>query len=396
MIYADLIMQSRPWEQLTAARESDRLAHAYLFHGPPGVGKEAHAIELAAVVNCKRPVTAGACGTCDSCRKMATLQHPDVQIVVPLPRRNPIGKSDPPLKALKPADIEELALQLGRKGSDPYAKIALADAQSILINSVRELRRLAALKSAEGGRRVILIFDAERLNHPGPAAANALLKLLEEPPPDTVIVLVTARPNLLLETLRSRCVALYFPALAADEAASYLTGKFGADRETAMMVVQATAGNLQLARSLLASDPDGNITRLVDELLEGLLQPRPQKWQQLVTDLVSMNRQNKAELGFRLHLLQLWLRDLMLLARVDAAAGLVFEERREELLAQLGRFPQADWGMATGFVEDALSMLERNINPTLVFTNMFLDIRQAMRGREPAEAGVLVRVGHAV
>ena len=92
----------------------------------------------------------------------------------------------------------------------------------------------------------------------------------------------------------------------------------------------------------------------------------------------------------------LWLRDLMLLARVDAAAGLVFEERRDELLTQLARFPQADWGMATGFVEDALSMLERNINPTLVFTNMFLDIRQAMRGREPAGAGVLVQVGHTV
>ena len=379
-----------------AARRSDRLAHAYLFHGPSGVGKEAHAIELAAVVNCQQPQESGACGSCDSCRKMASLQHPDVQIVVPLPRRNPISKNDPPLKALKPADIEELALQLGRKGSDPYAKIALDGAQSILINSVRELRRIAALKPAEGGRRVILIFDAERLNHPGPAAANALLKLLEEPPPGTVIILVTARPNLLLETLRSRCVALYFPALAEDDAAAYLTGKFGVDRETATMVVQATAGNLPLARSLLAANPDGNLTRLVDELLEGLLKLRPQKWQLLVTELAGMHRQNKAELGFRLQLLQLWLRDLMLLAMVDAPAGLVFKQRQSELQAQLARFPQADWGLATGFVEEAQALLERNINPTLVFTNMFLDIRQAMRGRVPIEAGNLVQVGKAV
>ena len=226
MIYADLIEQPRPWDQLMAARQSGRVAHAYLFHGPAGSGKEAYAIEFAAVLNCQQPQSEGACGICASCRKMIMLQHGDVQVVVPLPRRNAIGKKDSPLKALKPADIEELSAQLQRKGSDPYAKIALDGAQSILINSVRELRRNAVLSPVEGGRRVVLIFDAERLNHPGPAAANALLKLLEEPPPGTVIILVTSRPNLLPETLRSRCVALFFPAVELGLAAAYLAGKF--------------------------------------------------------------------------------------------------------------------------------------------------------------------------
>ncbi|MQY63405.1 MAG: hypothetical protein GH143_03750, partial [Calditrichaeota bacterium] len=190
MIYSDLILHSGQWGRLVEAFGQGRLAHAYLFYGPAGSGKEGHAIELAALVNCQVPgkdgalrqAQDGACGRCPSCRKVQGLQHPNLQLVVPLPRRVPITKKDPPLKALKPADLEDLTDQLASKARDPYFPVRLKGAQSILINSVRELRRTTYLKPGERGWRTILIFEAEKLCTGEGAAANALLKLLEEPP----------------------------------------------------------------------------------------------------------------------------------------------------------------------------------------------------------------------
>ncbi|MCK4578439.1 MAG: hypothetical protein KAU50_06595, partial [Candidatus Marinimicrobia bacterium] len=97
MIYPDLRLHTNLWERLSTTFLQGRLGHAYLFYGPAGSGKEAHAIELAALVNCKQPSVEGACGRCPSCIKMKTLQHPNLQLVVPLPRRNPVEKRDDPL-----------------------------------------------------------------------------------------------------------------------------------------------------------------------------------------------------------------------------------------------------------------------------------------------------------
>lgn len=389
MIYPDLVLQQSPWERLLAAHRAQRLAHAHLFYGPAGSGKEGHAIELAAALNCHNLGQDGACGKCPSCRKMVTLQHPDLQIIVPLPRRNAIKKDDPPLKALKPADIEDLTNQLAAKGADPYQKIALDGAQSILINSIRELRRLVALKPVEGGTRIILIFDADKLAGNNVAAANALLKLLEEPPPATVLVLVTDRHNLLPETIHSRCVKAYFPALPTAEAAGYLVKKYGLKPDGAEVVVKAAAGNLHLARQVVASGHTDEPLEVVDDLLAALMQPKPTGWQQVISDMAVLYRRQPAELRFRLQLLQLWLRDLMVLANTGQTKYLVFPQKLADIQVQLENFPRAGWGTAAMAIESAQRLLERNINPTLVITNLILDIRLAMRGRETAPAGGL-------
>ncbi|MFC1618997.1 hypothetical protein ACFL45_03535, partial [Candidatus Neomarinimicrobiota bacterium] len=247
MIYPNLIPHQSQWQRLVTAFRQERLAHAYLFYGPAGSGKEGHAIELAAMVNCLQPAESGfegACGKCSSCAKARTMQHPNIQLVVPLPRRNPITKEDPPLKALKQGDLDDLTGQIATKAQDPYFKIKLVGAQSILINSVRELRRTAYLKPGEPGWRVILVFEAEKLCYPQPAAANALLKLLEEPPDWTVFILVTDRPHLLLDTIRSRCLGLHFPQLATEDVAAYLQTHHELGEVDAGILAQVTGGNL--------------------------------------------------------------------------------------------------------------------------------------------------------
>ena len=379
MIYSDLIPHQNQWQRLVTAFRQERLAHAYLFYGPAGSGKEGHAIELAGMINCRQPAPDGfdgACGECPSCAKLHTLQHPNIQIVVPFPRRNPITRDDPPLKALKQSDVDDLTEQIAAKARDPYFKIGLQGAQSVLINSVRELRRTAYLKPGEPGWRVILIFEAEKLCYPQPAAANALLKLLEEPPEWTIFILVTDRPHLLLDTIRSRCLGLHFPQLPPDEVAAWLSDRHGLETDEALVLARATGGNLSLARQL--AEEEGSQLASANELIGNLLADRPAGWQKMVNDLALLRRRSLLEFTHRMQLLQLWLRDLMVLRKTGDHNRLVFKARVEDLGRNLDAWPEADWGSTAAILEMVMSDLERNINPTLVLTNMILDVRKAI------------------
>lgn len=392
MIYSDLISQPEQWNRLVEAYDRERLAHAYLFYGPAGSGKEGHAIELAALVNCtgngksesllsasdgsSRTAKDGACGCCPSCQKVQVLQHPNIQLVVPLPRHVAITKDDSPLKALTPADLDDLTNQIAVKAGDPYFTIHLKGAQSILINSVRELRRTAYLKPGEWGWRVILIFEAEKLCTGEGAAANALLKLLEEPPDRTIFILVTNRPHLLLDTIKSRCLGLYFPALDLDQVSGYIVKQCGLDEEQARILARVTGGNLIQARQL--ADSSVEPLRKLEELVGDLLAAEPSHWQHQVADLARLCRSQSLEFTYHMQLLQMWLRDLMVLNKTGDGGQITFASHITELRQCLNTWPHADWAAASATIEPTLSNLERNINPTLALTNMILSLREAI------------------
>ena len=383
MIYSDLILHNDQWRRLVESFNRGRLAHAYLFYGPAGSGKEAHAVELAALANCLEPGENGACGQCPSCRKVQGLQHPNIQLVVPLPRSVAITKNDPPLKALKPADLDDLTDQIASKARDPYFRIRVKGAKSILINSIRELRRIAYLKPGERGWRTILIFEADKLCTGEGAAANALLKLLEEPPQWTVFVLVTDRPHLLLPTIRSRCLGLYFPQLTNDQVAGYLIAQHDLEEEQARILAQATGGNLPQAR--LAAGQARQLAEAgeeplhdLEELTGSLLAVEPTHWHRLVNALAILHRSSSLKFTYRLQLLQSWLRDLMVLQKTGDEGKIVFTQRLTGLRRSLEAWPDADWGAAAAAIEQVLAHLERNINPTLALTNMILDVREAI------------------
>lgn len=379
MHYNSLIIQHQQWSRLQTAFQANRLGHAYLFHGPAGSGKEAHAVELAALVNCHEPTDEGACGHCPSCLKMATFQHPNLHVIVPLPRSSNIKKDDPPLKALSTAEIESLTQQLIQKGGDPYSKIIMKGAQSILINSVRELRRLTNLKATERGWQCFLIFEAERLAYPNHAAANALLKLLEEPPPKTLFVLVTDRQYLLLETIRSRCLGLFFPQLSVRVVSQYLTSLHGLNDDDARILAQVTSGNLAQAREIAISG--GEQLEAVYDLVRTLISRTPKSWQAIVNDLANTRRHKSDEFSFRMQLLQLWLRDLMVLQKTGNAERTIFSHKVDLQRRHLMEFPNSDWGTACQVVTQTQQLLERNMNPTLALANMILEMRIAMRNK---------------
>ncbi len=169
--FGALVGQDSVIEALRRALDDNRLPHALLFHGPVGVGKATCAGILAQALNCSVGGFKDACGTCVSCRKMARGLHPDIIWMTPEGKGGQIK-------------VERIRKEIIDKvGFRPY----------------------------EGRRRVVMIDDAHRLNA---SAQNSLLKTLEEPPPSSLIVLVTPAPESLLPTVRSRCQPLRFRTLA--------------------------------------------------------------------------------------------------------------------------------------------------------------------------------------
>ena len=194
--------QKETWKQL--AGKLDRLPHALLLHGAPGVGKLALAERFAQLLLCEKPGQgSGPCGACPGCRWFLGGNHPDVRILEP----------------------EAVALALGRaaamveeEGEEDKAKDAKASLQ-IKIGQTRALAGFVNVGSHRGGRRVAIIHPAEDMNT---ATANSLLKSLEEPPPGALFLLVSHRPARLLPTIRSRCVPVPVPLPEPKAAAAWL------------------------------------------------------------------------------------------------------------------------------------------------------------------------------
>lgn len=222
-----------------------RLPQSLLFHGPEGVGKERLALWVASLILCEeeeRP-----CGRCRSCRHVDGLTHPDAHWFFPLPR--PKGVSNHKLREkLEEARFEALGQRregVSRGGpGDPSAAIYLA--------AVEEIRSRAARRPAMADHAVYVIGDAERMvpQAASPEAANAFLKLLEEPPEDTFLLLTSSRPAELLPTIRSRLMAVRVGALLEEEIAEFLSAWTDVPSPGVAEIARRSRGSVGRALSL--------------------------------------------------------------------------------------------------------------------------------------------------
>jgi DNA polymerase-3 subunit delta' len=201
---------------LAMAVASGRLPQVMLLTGPGGVGKQRLALWLAQRVLCSE-AAGEPCGRCTNCRRVLDLAHPDVHWLVPIPRPK-AGDGDKQVE--EAAESLEAAMAERRKAGSWTVPDGLS---SHGIASARWLQRRASMKAAESGWRVFIIGRAERLvpQESSPEAANALLKLLEEPPERALFVLTTAEPGLVLPTIRSRTVPLRMSRLPDADVAAY-------------------------------------------------------------------------------------------------------------------------------------------------------------------------------
>lgn len=204
MTFSRILGHNRQKDILRRAVASKRLAHAYLFEGPEGIGKRLMALALVRAVFC---LEGTGCGACAACRKVDHNNHPDLHIMEP-------------------------------------------EGASIKIEQVRDIQKELSFRPLEAPRKACLIDGAEKMN---PAAGNALLKTLEEPTGSTLLILLTSRPDAVLATIRSRCQRLPFSRLPQEEVSSVLRERLEVNETQGHILAAMSEGSFKKA---LGKDKD--------------------------------------------------------------------------------------------------------------------------------------------
>jgi DNA polymerase-3 subunit delta' len=252
--------------RLSEAVRSGRLPQVLVISGPPGVGKQRLALWLSQLVLCERRKSEP-CGRCRACRLVDGLAFADLHWFVPIPR----PKAADPDKAIGEA-AEAIAEVMEERRSKPLYGPPDGMASHSMA-TVRLLHQRAALTSVEGGARIFIIGDAERLvpQESSQEAANALLKLLEEPPVGSLFILTTVDPGLMLPTVRSRSVPVRLGPLSDDDVRSFLETQLrpipSAD-ELGQRIASAVGS---IGRALAQGEEAGKAQQAARQLLEAVL-----------------------------------------------------------------------------------------------------------------------------
>ena len=283
MALKDIIGQERAINILQGCIAKKRIPHAMLFAGDEGIGKRLTAINFAKTLNCQKevmksslphfPASLDSCGQCPSCLKIDKGNHPDVFIV-------------------------------GPEG----------DAGQIKVSVIRELERAFSYKPFEGNYKVAVIDNAETMNG---EAANAFLYTLEAPPSQSILVLISSRPDMLLPTIRSRCQRISFTPLPIYKMADVLQKKFkDLDHERSLLLSTLSGGRpgYALNENLLAQrDGSFNILQLMLNRFE------------------EDSRDSKTSMEEWLDWVQVWLRDMAVFKATERADLLINKDREGEI-----------------------------------------------------------------
>jgi DNA polymerase-3 subunit delta' len=317
-------------QRLAALLKKGTLPHAMLFTGLAGVGKKDAALTLAMACNCRRPRSdperdpVWPCGTCPACRKIRSGVHPDIIQIRP---------------------------------SGPFIRIA----------AIRDLVHTASMKPYEARYRVAILTDAQRMN---PEAGNALLKLLEEPPEQTLILLTALQISDLLPTIVSRCQHIRFRPIARDRLAKILTEDHGIEKKRAEVLAAAAEGSLERALTMSQNRWEEHRNGWIGAF-ENLFSA-PVSGKLAFSEMLAADRNHLDE---TLALLKCWIRDL---AVYPHRPHLVVNRDLADRIRQEGR--RYSVKQLVGFL-DALERAQRrisaNANPRLALETMTLELTDA-------------------
>ena len=249
VFFKDIIGQRGVIEQLRRSVDENRLAHALLITGPRGNGKLPIAIALANYLMCGKG-QGDACGACPACVKLRKYIHSDLHFVFPV--KNKGGSSDS--KSVSDDYIAEWREQLLKNPYFSYedwlVKLNLDNQQPMIYERESgEILHKLSLQAREGGWKVVIIWLPEKMNETG---ANKLLKIIEEPPKDTLFLLVSEEPDKIIGTIQSRTQRVEIPRITQEDMENALQARMGLTFEDAKMIAQQSAGNWEQAEELLS------------------------------------------------------------------------------------------------------------------------------------------------
>jgi len=427
MSFATVVGHNQPIDILRRAVAEGRVATAYLFVGPPNVGKTLVATEFARAVNCERlpaeatPEQVEACGECHNCVRIGQENHPDLHVLRPavaIDVRQPTAEDlleDREALDQEAADEDERDAARVRTAKQKVY-LELPDAL-IQTERVHDTIRYAYAKPALGRRKVVIVVSTDTMND---EAANRLLKTLEEPPPDTTFVLTTARPDHLLPTIVSRCQVVRFHAMAhaalraalgerfpdadpamLDAATAMAGGRYGRARRLidAPELVELRAGLLDLA----ARTGDAQLVECL--ALGERLMAMPEAWWAATEQAEAGEGDSESERRMRLEalealaknspdrisriqmqeildVLQTWYRDLTLLRSAPGSALVINADRGEQLAALAPMYSPAGLVWASQVIEESRRELTvHNANLRLACQVLMVKLIAATRRR---------------
>lgn len=219
--------QPKAWEILARSFENKRTASTYLFHGPAGSGRWALAVSFAALLNCERPKKSeylNPCGECLNCRKIFNLSFEGLFFALPLsPHKNLEEAAELTTKIIESKKVE------------PLRVLSSESSTNISIEMAREIKRRLSMRGDAGTTRVVVFYEMEKMRE---GSADALLKLIEEPPKDTVLIMISRRAETLLPTIQSRAQKIRLGRVAAEVGEKYLIEKYALKEAQARLLMK--------------------------------------------------------------------------------------------------------------------------------------------------------------
>ena len=368
--------------KLIQAIRQDHLAHALLIHGPEGSGALPIALGLATYINCENPTEEDSCGICGSCQKSGKLIHPDLNFSFPIPS---ISNKDGDEDTEKKVDL----LKLWRYFTlhQPFANlhdwvttIGINKQLSISKGAAKQLIQTLSLKSFEGGYKIMLIWYPELMH---PTAANAILKVLEEPAEKTLFLLVSHHPELLLTTIMSRTQKIAIRGFSDQELKTHLVSSGICNQSVADQLVPLADGNLREAYRLSDKVVDKNTSQFkvwmrecytlnINELnsrLDQFAEQDKEGQKNLILTGINVVRECLLDAS--------QLKSLMRTAPEDL-----------EFIEKFGRniLTSTKILQMYGKLGDAHYHLERNANPKILFMDLSLQLAAILKTKEVHEA----------
>ena len=370
MIFDKLILNHNVWQKLSNTVNNNKVPNAFIFSGISGIGKEAHAIEFSAFLNCKRVVDKKyPCGDCRSCLKIRSLNHEEIYLIHPTPP--PKNKSDsyPDQKV-----IEEIHKSYKQKLQNPYHKIKVGNSKTIPIASIRSLKKKLFFSKSDENWSVVIISDAEKLCTQRAEAANSLLKILEEPPERTLFILISSNINLLIPTIQSRCQKIYFKEHSKSELKSYAENHLKFDSlDEIIDLSMGSIGQLILTNS----NTSKNIKDMVDFFYDNDIL----SIEKLLLLFNQTKKSSNEELIKFLNILKITAKDLYLMNVDIESNSISFNFLDENYKKILDSYPRSNWNDIIQLIDDSIANFSKNINLSLETYALMINVRSCLQGK---------------
>lgn len=352
------------------------MAQSYLFRGPDGTGKRAAALVFAQSLLCEQKDRKGgvACGKCLQCTKAQRGLHPDIHVYLPFPNDVRVEDVSERIRLL----FENPYRLVDFKRRPSLDDVGKTSSKQVIYQAdrIREIMHDLRFVPVEGAYNVGIIVDADRMM---PAAANPFLKMLEEPPDRTVLILTAERTDTMLPTILSRCQHIRFDPLPVADIEQALIEREQVESDRASFLARMANGSFTTSLELLDNEDLVARRELALEYIRQSFSKHPDRVLPLIERISKMGREPVKQL---MVLMLSWVRDLVLYQAAGDAALLVNIDQTEAIKRFVSGLPNANPDAMASLIEEGTRLIERNSHAGLTLTVLADALADAMRGHD--------------